>query len=320
MAAFLSRVRASSAAVCQQAAHVSIDTAALQKIAAEFTPQLLSKITSAGSFDRDIHFFDGGPLTLQYLLVVDALNFCFWPARGLEYEHLARGVKAAVEASPQAISASRLATMDGPGVQALMGWQTAVPLQEERARLLREVGEVLNARFAGQAAQLVAEAQGSINQLVQLVVTNFPGFQDHAIYRGRQVFLYKRAQIFAGDVWGAFQGQGLGAFHDIHALTMFADYRVPVVLRQMGILQYSSKLAQQIEDKAPIHPGSEEEVEIRAGTIQAVELLKEALHVQFNNTQLALPHSVQLDWWLWDAGETARETSPPHHRTLTVFY
>lgn len=27
----------------------------------------------------DMHFCDGGPLTAQYLLVVDCLNFCFWP-------------------------------------------------------------------------------------------------------------------------------------------------------------------------------------------------------------------------------------------------
>lgn len=26
-----------------------------------------------------IHYFDDGPLTVQYLLVLDALNFCFWP-------------------------------------------------------------------------------------------------------------------------------------------------------------------------------------------------------------------------------------------------
>lgn len=25
------------------------------------------------------HYFDNGPLTVQYLLVLDALNFCFWP-------------------------------------------------------------------------------------------------------------------------------------------------------------------------------------------------------------------------------------------------
>jgi len=41
-----------------------------------------------------------------------------------------------------------------------------------------------------------------------------------------QVFYYKRAQIFVGDVFGALQGKGLGAFHDIQELTMFADYRV----------------------------------------------------------------------------------------------
>ena len=40
-----------------------------------------------------LHFFDGGPLTAQYLLVIDTLNFCFWPESGLEYEHLARGLK-----------------------------------------------------------------------------------------------------------------------------------------------------------------------------------------------------------------------------------
>ena len=39
------------------------------------------------------------------------------------------------------------------------------------------------------------------------------------------------------------QGRGLGAFHDIDRLTMFADYRVPVVLRQLGILEYSPELA-----------------------------------------------------------------------------
>ena len=47
----------------------------------------------------DLHL---GPTTtddgtvVQYLLVVDTLNFCFWPEPGLEYEHLARGLKVAV--------------------------------------------------------------------------------------------------------------------------------------------------------------------------------------------------------------------------------
>jgi hypothetical protein len=37
-----------------------------------------------------------------------------------------------------------------------------------------------------------------------------------------QVFFYKRAQIFVGDLYGAFGGQGLGQLHDIDQITMFA--------------------------------------------------------------------------------------------------
>lgn len=60
------------------------------------------------------------------------------------------------------------------------------------------------------------------------------------------MFLYKRAQIFVADMWGAFGGARLGAFADIGRLTTFADYRVPVVLRQLGVLQYADDLAQQV--------------------------------------------------------------------------
>jgi hypothetical protein len=43
-------------------------------------------------------------------------------------------------------------------------------------------------------------------------------WRPHAV----QVFFYKRAQIFVGDLYGAFGGQGLGQFHDIDQITMFA--------------------------------------------------------------------------------------------------
>jgi hypothetical protein len=32
------------------------------------------------------HYDDRGPLTAQYVFVLDSLNFCFWPTAGLEYE------------------------------------------------------------------------------------------------------------------------------------------------------------------------------------------------------------------------------------------
>lgn len=65
------------------------------------------------------------------------------------------------------------------------------------------------------------------------------------------MFLYKRAQIWVGDVWGAFGGKGLGDFGDISCLTMFADYRVPVTLKDLGILVYTAD----VEAKVPVRLG-----------------------------------------------------------------
>jgi hypothetical protein len=97
-----------------------------------------------------------------------------------------------------------------------------------------QVGAVLVQSFSGSAAVLVKRAQKSAVKLVDLIAASFPGYRDQAVYRGMQVFFYKRAQIFVADVFGAFKGKGLGYFHDMDQLTMFADYRVPVVLEKLG--------------------------------------------------------------------------------------
>lgn len=100
------------------------------------------------------------------------------------------------------------------------------------------------------------------------------------MYKGRQVFLYKRAQIFVADLWGAFNGQGYGEFKDINSLTIMADYIVPAVLQQLGILKFSPKLASTIEASGEICPGTEEEVELRACSIHAVEKMRELISVK----------------------------------------
>jgi hypothetical protein len=108
----------------------------------------------------------------------------------------------------------------------------------------------------------------------------------------------KRAQIFVGDVWGAFGGQGIGDFKDIDRITMFADYRVPVVLRELGILRYSPHLEGLVDGCHELPAGSEEELEIRGVTITAVELLREKLSdMQPDFAQK--PNSVLIDWCLW---------------------
>jgi hypothetical protein len=262
----------------------------------------------------------------MYTLCVDAMNFCFWPDHSdgetlkLEYEHLTAGWRRALEREEDfgdLLDARPLSEITGEELRALMKWPRPLPNEEERVRLLREVGYGLVEHFDGSCAALIRAANGSACRLVDLVVMYFPGFRDESVYRGRQVFLYKRAQIFVADVWGTWKAVGLGAFHDISQLTMFADYRVPVTLREVGILTYSEELRVKIQNKVEIPSHSEEEIEIRACTVHAVELIKKRFAEQYGQEIC----SIVVDWLLWEKGEAKRETSiEPHHRTLTIFY
>ncbi|KAL6993836.1 hypothetical protein U1Q18_011949 [Sarracenia purpurea var. burkii] len=176
------------------------------------------------------------------------------------------------------------------------------------------VGHELETNFDGEAANLVESCGKSAVKLVTLVTRHFPGFRDHSVYKGHQVFLYKRAQIFAADLWGAFKGKGYGEFNDIGAITIFADYIVPAVLQQLGVLRYSSDLACTIEANGEIGPGSEEEVELRACSVYAVEKMRELIRKKSGKQVL----SVELDLWLWSIGVQC--TCLQHHRTLSIYY
>ncbi|GBG79569.1 hypothetical protein CBR_g29716 [Chara braunii] len=101
-------VRETTQWVVDRSRHVSIDDNALVAVAEQL----------AGSWKQvqwnweDIHFQDAGALTVQYIFVVDVLNFCFWPDPDLTYEHLAQSLKMAVLRDPHALDAERPAACD----------------------------------------------------------------------------------------------------------------------------------------------------------------------------------------------------------------
>ena len=96
---------------------------------------------------------------------------------------------------------------------------------------------------------------------------------------------------------------------------MFADYRVPQILRAYGALVYSCDLAHTIDTHTEIPFGAVEETEIRACTVTAVELLRAALELKGRSLM-----SIELDWLLWQKGEAALATLSPPHKTLTIYY
>lgn len=182
-----------------------------------------------------------------------------------------------------------------------------------------QLGEHLETAYGGVAASMVAAAEQSGSRLVSMLAAALPGFRDEAIYGGRRVFLYKRAQILVADLWAAYGRRTSGlskfAFRDVESLTMFADYRVPQLLLPLGVLCYSEALRARIEAKEELPAGGEAEVEIRAASVVAVEQLRVAM----GEAGMSLL-SVELDWLLWQQGEKAKDELPPHHRTHSVCY
>jgi len=225
------------------------------------------------------------------------------------------------------------------------------PNAAERVRLLNELGHGLLAHHVGSATALLRKCCSTDNngngnndgrpsavKLVQLLTSTFPGFRDEAIdFRGRQISFYKRAQIAVGDLWAAF-GRGrrpdtvggrLTDFVDIHELTTFADYRVPQLLRHVGVLRYAEDLAAKVDEMEELAAGCADELFIRAATVVAVDRLVDEVRRILGQGQVKPGkgdqdevNAVLLDWHLWQIGEKLdREgTLQPHHRVRTIFY
>jgi hypothetical protein len=83
----------------------------------------------------------------------------------------------------------------------------------------------------------------------------------------------------------------------------------------LGIISYSDSLREKIDSHEVIPFGSEEEIEIRACTVIAVEMIQQA----FQNRGVSL-FVIEIDWLLWQIGEKRKDEIPPHHRTLTIYY
>ncbi len=306
--------------VCDRSSHVALDNEELHRLAGELLP------LSVPSWDHVHHFHDGSVRTVAYLLLVDALNFCFFPKPRWEvivngerlhgYFALTSVLKEAFAKGYPDINFAHLAQIEEEEVRTLLHGAVRIgeiPLFEQRVRILREIGERMVALYQKDPARLVNKASGSTQQLVELMVESFPSFRDEACYANEKVAFYKRAQIFAGDLFASFQGRSFGAFRDIDRLTAFADYKLPQFLRAKRVLCYSEELARRVDDLEWIEAGSAVEVEIRAATIWAVELLRRDLSRRGRNLL-----AIEIDWLLWHGAQ--RSKMPPHHRTLTTSY
>jgi hypothetical protein len=310
--------------VTDESRHVRIESEALQRLSRE----LAGGSIPIPGWDDEHHFRGDDEAMLAYLLVLDAINFCFWPPPGRDrweisherstysgYYALSVSLKKAIESGIPVTDARFLTSLTLDQMKEILSGRGVLQLIDRRLENLRELGRVLLEKYDGKASQLVAAARSSAVALASLLATNLTSFRDEAVYRGEKVFFYKRAQLLAADIHGAFAGKGWGGFRDMEKLTAFADYKLPQVLRHVGVLDYSAPLAKRIDGLIYLDPGSPEEVEIRANTIWAVEMIRQELERLGRKLK-----AFEIDWILWNLGQDDEFRQKPYHRTVTIFY
>ena len=280
------------------------------------------------------HWIDGSPFNirklnakdrLHFLLVLNSVSFSYWgdPKWKIIYHSkevdgaygMICAIAKAIENKIPILDVKYLSEIKEEELSKILEGNIQIPLFEERLNILRGIGTVLIEKFNGDFANLIKKANGDSQKLLRLIVENFPSFEDSSIYKGRRVYFYKRAQLLISDIFQAFDGHKFGKLRNITELTACADYKLPFVLRRLGIFSYSYYLADKIDNQIQIDKDSEEEIEIRANTIWVVELIKQKLKKK-------IPHvgSIHINDHLWMLGQKKLKNDKPYHLTRTVCY
>jgi hypothetical protein len=314
------RIRSACARVAEDARFVRVVEARLHPYARD----LAIGGIPAPSLDPFFHYVGDESTTIAYFVTLDAVNFGsgYFPQLkkrpGMSGYFTVASALADRFRRQGPFDASELALVGPAACARLFGQEHAGDSIDELmqwfARAWNDLGEDLLRRFDGEFRGLVESAHGSAARLVEILSAQ-ELFRDITAYRSFEVPLFKRAQILASDLALALHEFGLGRFDDLDRLTLFADNLVPHVLRLDGVLEYTPELLERIERGERIPAGSEEEVEIRACALHAVELLTGTLR------GLGLGVTARaLDNLLWARGQGARYKSVPRHRTRTVYY
>ncbi|KAI2789418.1 Queuosine salvage protein [Penicillium oxalicum] len=313
--------------------------------------------------DHELHPQTKDENTVDFIFLMDLLNFSFWSEetdeskrfcieyrgrRWTGYWSLVAAIQRALDegipiTSPDYWVDEGECTEEQLRYVFRSATDEEIPLFEERVRCMREAGEVLCDEFGGSFANCIDDANQSAAALVNLVTDRFDCFRDETVFNGKRVRLYKRAQILVADLWACFNGEDFGEFHDIDKITMFADYRIPQMLHQLGCMRYSPSLESHIRSLKPIAPGSQWEVELRGTSIWCVELIRREIEKRHPEVKAAgtkgittshdgsidqqpkthRVNAILIDFFLYDTMKTLekeKNESIPHHRTRSIWY
>ncbi|HUD09358.1 MAG TPA: queuosine salvage family protein [Patescibacteria group bacterium] len=290
---------------------------------------IISKKLASGLDVAEAHFGEAESLesAVQLIFLEDVVNFCFWAEKGkpkwrleLSKGKLTTGgwytltkcfQRALVEKIP-ILDPDYLMDLDLKHARIIFRGKDniEIPLLEKRLENLHEAGKVLKEKYNRKFINVLEAARFDAIMIAKLLCQDFLSFRDIANWNGRTIYFLKRAQICAQDFSYLSPKYKDLNIKNVDLLTAFADYKVPQILRENGVISYNNELAELVDNYKLIKSGSQEEIEIRASTIWCVELIRQRLG---KYTAADIDNAI----WLISQNQTGTK---PYHRTYTIYY
>ncbi|BFG05742.1 queuosine salvage protein [Drosophila madeirensis] len=337
--------RESGAHIIEHAKHVRVLPEGIKKLSKEILEGLQRKRICVDNFSQhELHPNpedsrpDAYTGAADWVFVLDTLNFCFWTPNNYTkykvngytgYFALCAAIKRAIAEGVDVTNAKFYSGIDMKTVENIFrsdDGETKIPLIQKRIECLHEVGNSLLKKYDGRFENVIKAADKSAVRLLALIVEEFPCFRDQADFAGKRVSILKRAQILVGDIWSCYRGKGLGFFHDIDQITMFADYRIPQVLVHFGSLEYTPELLEVLKADTILENGDPMEVEIRGASIYIIEQVRDEVMKALKQDHPEISpdnvNSIVIDQYLWDYRRQYQTDLEhiPFHKVLSIYY
>ena len=185
-----------------------------------------------------------------------------------------------------------------------------IPLFKERYNIIKKVSNIVNEKMNGNFYMFIKDVTID-TELFEIIVKYFPNFKDERIYNNKKIYFYKLAQLLTSDILHIREIKE-NIRVDYSHLVGCADYKIPQVMRGLGILEYSDKLSNIIDRKKKIELNSEYEVEIRANMLVAIDLIKKKLENRVCE--------IDINDYIWSQGRSKNIELKPYHLTRNTNY
>ncbi len=303
--------------VVRNASHVTINYEKLNEFANKLNIQGSSHWLNNFPFQMDSLSIEE---VVNLLLIYHAIGFCYWgnPKWEVQYEGEtydgAIGLFAAffkeIRKNKLFLDFEYLSSLTYEEFTRILEGNIQIPLIQERYNNLIEVSKIVNEKMNSNLYNYIQDINNDI-ELLNVIILNFPSFEDISNYKGNTIYLYKRAQLVVLDLLYLKQNK-LGTVVDYSNLTGCADYKIPQVLRDLEITTYDNLLSSLVDNMDIIDKGSEYEIEIRSTLITVINYIKNKLNNKYN--------AITINNYLWLQGQNKNSNKKPYHRTKTTAY